>query len=371
MISRSLLFELYKIRCNSHKFLATRNETQEDYVCNYIRLKILPIWPEGWMTYDELRSEIDHYKNGLQLDKQQLPNLINHNNNNQCNNVVNYESLKMNINMNNAFNLKANNDNFNATRATATAPTTLTAGTITLSSAGTTSFPLATISSIPAGQNVSTQLISAASNYQSKQQNLKNDDLTIVRTGPATNAKNIADYATHSIPTAIMQQQFNSALEQQLQKISNKAFNYNNNNNSISNNSNTYKNFNARPSTMNCSNANSAIPQMDNNVLCNADSLKKQMDIALNCGNNPLNTKGLVQKIINNNKCQQSMSVTPTTTTTTSLISNHDGNKVDPEVEIINITYPAVTSGSATETGYNYMRSMSTTAQQQQRQQRK
>ncbi|XP_055380993.1 yemanuclein [Condylostylus longicornis] len=60
---RNLLFDLYQTRWTSYTVLRTRKEKFEDFVNSYLRDKVVPIWPNGWMKLEELQKELEKRKN--------------------------------------------------------------------------------------------------------------------------------------------------------------------------------------------------------------------------------------------------------------------------------------------------------------------
>ncbi|XP_055902513.1 yemanuclein [Eupeodes corollae] len=61
--SRTLLYDLYQVRWMSFTVLRTRKESFEDFVTNFLKDKVINIWPSGWMKLDELKREIEKKKN--------------------------------------------------------------------------------------------------------------------------------------------------------------------------------------------------------------------------------------------------------------------------------------------------------------------
>lgn len=59
---RNLLFELYQVRWTSYLVLRTRKEPLNDFITNYLKEKVIPIWPQGWMKYEELKKELEKRK---------------------------------------------------------------------------------------------------------------------------------------------------------------------------------------------------------------------------------------------------------------------------------------------------------------------
>lgn len=61
--TRTLLYDLYQVRWMSYTVLRTRKESFEDFVANFLKDKVINIWPSGWMKYEELKREIEKKKN--------------------------------------------------------------------------------------------------------------------------------------------------------------------------------------------------------------------------------------------------------------------------------------------------------------------
>ncbi|XP_055849097.1 yemanuclein [Episyrphus balteatus] len=61
--TRSLLYELYQVRWMSFTVLRTRKESFEDFVSNFLKEKVINIWPSGWMKLEEIKREIEKKKN--------------------------------------------------------------------------------------------------------------------------------------------------------------------------------------------------------------------------------------------------------------------------------------------------------------------
>ncbi|XP_053699162.1 yemanuclein isoform X2 [Sabethes cyaneus] len=59
---RTLLFEVAAIRKQSFHILRPRKETEEDYVNSYLKKSVVPLWPTGWMKFEELQKELDRRK---------------------------------------------------------------------------------------------------------------------------------------------------------------------------------------------------------------------------------------------------------------------------------------------------------------------
>jgi len=55
---RTLLYDVGSTRKLLYS-LKSRKESFDDYLENYLKSSILPIWPNGWMRIDELNKELD------------------------------------------------------------------------------------------------------------------------------------------------------------------------------------------------------------------------------------------------------------------------------------------------------------------------
>ncbi|XP_065372239.1 yemanuclein [Calliphora vicina] len=67
---RNLLYDVYQGRWTSYPVLGTRKETLEDFITNYMREKVVEIWPKGWMRYEELQKEIEKRKTAAKKAKE-------------------------------------------------------------------------------------------------------------------------------------------------------------------------------------------------------------------------------------------------------------------------------------------------------------
>lgn len=67
---RNLLYDVYQVRWTSYPVLGTRKETLEDFITNYMREKVVDIWPKGWMRYEELQKEIEKRKTAAKKAKE-------------------------------------------------------------------------------------------------------------------------------------------------------------------------------------------------------------------------------------------------------------------------------------------------------------
>ncbi|XP_049288241.1 ubinuclein-2 isoform X2 [Anopheles funestus] len=63
--SRNLLWELYNIRLQTYALVRPRNQTEEEVVAEYLRTKVVPLWPKGWIRYEDIHKELDRRKKAL------------------------------------------------------------------------------------------------------------------------------------------------------------------------------------------------------------------------------------------------------------------------------------------------------------------
>ncbi|XP_053658293.1 yemanuclein [Anopheles marshallii] len=63
--SRTLLWELYNIRLLMFGLMRPRNQTEEEVVAEYMRTKVVPLWPKGWIRYEDIHKELDRRKKAL------------------------------------------------------------------------------------------------------------------------------------------------------------------------------------------------------------------------------------------------------------------------------------------------------------------
>ncbi|KAI8130470.1 yemanuclein [Lucilia cuprina] len=67
---RNLLYDVYQVRWTTYPVLGTRKETLEEFITNYMREKVVEIWPKGWMRYEELQKEIEKRKTAAKKAKE-------------------------------------------------------------------------------------------------------------------------------------------------------------------------------------------------------------------------------------------------------------------------------------------------------------
>uniref|UniRef100_A0A182MCA4 Ubinuclein middle domain-containing protein n=1 Tax=Anopheles culicifacies TaxID=139723 RepID=A0A182MCA4_9DIPT len=63
--TRSLLWELYSIRQLIFALVRPRNQTEEEVIAEYLRTKVVPLWPKGWIRYEDIHKELDRRKKAL------------------------------------------------------------------------------------------------------------------------------------------------------------------------------------------------------------------------------------------------------------------------------------------------------------------
>lgn len=73
-----MLYEIYEVRKSSYSILRSRKESLEDFVTEFLKTKVMEIWPNGWMKYEDLKKELARREKKLRED----PHHKSHNNNN-------------------------------------------------------------------------------------------------------------------------------------------------------------------------------------------------------------------------------------------------------------------------------------------------
>uniref|UniRef100_A0A182VZ51 Ubinuclein middle domain-containing protein n=1 Tax=Anopheles minimus TaxID=112268 RepID=A0A182VZ51_9DIPT len=63
--SRTLLWELYSIRQLMFELMRPRNQTEEDVMAEFLRTKVVPLWPKGWIRYEDIHKELDRRKKAV------------------------------------------------------------------------------------------------------------------------------------------------------------------------------------------------------------------------------------------------------------------------------------------------------------------
>ncbi|KAH8246997.1 hypothetical protein KR032_006480 [Drosophila birchii] len=67
---RQLLYDVYQARWTSYAVLAKRKDSLEEFINGYLKVKVVDLWPSGWMRYDELQREISRHKNASRKPKE-------------------------------------------------------------------------------------------------------------------------------------------------------------------------------------------------------------------------------------------------------------------------------------------------------------
>ncbi|KAH8280850.1 hypothetical protein KR054_001164 [Drosophila jambulina] len=67
---RQLLYDVYQARWTSYAVLAKRKDSLEEFINGYLKVKVVDLWPSGWMRYDELQHEITRHKNASRKSKE-------------------------------------------------------------------------------------------------------------------------------------------------------------------------------------------------------------------------------------------------------------------------------------------------------------
>uniref|UniRef100_A0A182N453 Ubinuclein middle domain-containing protein n=1 Tax=Anopheles dirus TaxID=7168 RepID=A0A182N453_9DIPT len=63
--SRDLLWEVHQNRVQVFGLLRPRNQSEDDFVAQFMRDKVMPLWPKGWMRYEDVHKELDRRKKAL------------------------------------------------------------------------------------------------------------------------------------------------------------------------------------------------------------------------------------------------------------------------------------------------------------------
>lgn len=294
--------------------MATRNETWDDFVYNFIRLKVLPIWPHDWMTYEELCKEIENCKNYKEK--------INNNSNNNC---INYNNCNISESGNNKVTTVTkiieencgainNPNNFNVAENCSSAIATSSISTIGVG----TSVPVTVLSSLSAGPEINNRLNLLAGSITSSN----------------------SSYKIHSVPS---KQQFSSILEQQhpqqqQQHLPNST-------------SHSYINYNfikTSPSNLNSNNFNKTQTAISAESITHAMVDQQSLDLfrqmeLLKMNNINLNSKNIYHKNTNNsNNKTHSPTIKEEATAMANEVKTYEINSPDSEIEFVNVVYPAV-----------------------------
>uniref|UniRef100_A0A182P551 Hpc2-related domain-containing protein n=1 Tax=Anopheles epiroticus TaxID=199890 RepID=A0A182P551_9DIPT len=63
--SRDLLWQLYNIRLQLFSLLRPRNQSEEEVLTEFLRMKVVPLWPKSWIRYEDIQKELDRRKKAL------------------------------------------------------------------------------------------------------------------------------------------------------------------------------------------------------------------------------------------------------------------------------------------------------------------
>lgn len=63
--ARNLLWELYGIRQQVFELARSRNQTEDEVLAEFLRTKVVPLWPKGWIRYEDIHKELDRRKKAL------------------------------------------------------------------------------------------------------------------------------------------------------------------------------------------------------------------------------------------------------------------------------------------------------------------
>uniref|UniRef100_A0A182Q1U9 Ubinuclein middle domain-containing protein n=1 Tax=Anopheles farauti TaxID=69004 RepID=A0A182Q1U9_9DIPT len=63
--TRDLLWELHQNRVQVFGLMRPRNQTEDEFLAQFMRDKVVPLWPKGWMRYEDLHKELDRRKKAL------------------------------------------------------------------------------------------------------------------------------------------------------------------------------------------------------------------------------------------------------------------------------------------------------------------
>lgn len=86
-----MLYEVYEVRKSSYSILRSRKESLEDFLSDFLKTKVVEIWPNGWTKYEDLKKELARKEKKLRED----PNHKSHNNNNNNLNNNNDKQSKL------------------------------------------------------------------------------------------------------------------------------------------------------------------------------------------------------------------------------------------------------------------------------------
>ncbi|XP_050068310.1 yemanuclein [Anopheles maculipalpis] len=63
--TRNLLWELYGIRQQTFELARSRNQTEDEVLAEFMRTKVVPLWPKSWIRYEDIQKELDRRKKAL------------------------------------------------------------------------------------------------------------------------------------------------------------------------------------------------------------------------------------------------------------------------------------------------------------------
>ncbi|XP_040159361.1 yemanuclein isoform X1 [Anopheles arabiensis] len=63
--SRDLLWELYNVRQQLFALVRPRNQSEDEVLAEFLRTKVVPLWPKGWIRYEDIQKELDRRKKAL------------------------------------------------------------------------------------------------------------------------------------------------------------------------------------------------------------------------------------------------------------------------------------------------------------------
>ncbi|XP_041766453.1 yemanuclein isoform X2 [Anopheles merus] len=67
--SRDLLWELYNVRQQLFALVRPRNQSEDEVLAEFMRTKVVPLWPKGWIRYEDIQKELDRRKKALAKDQ--------------------------------------------------------------------------------------------------------------------------------------------------------------------------------------------------------------------------------------------------------------------------------------------------------------
>lgn len=79
-----MLYEINETRKSSYSILRSRKESLDDFVSEFLKTKVVEMWPTGWIKYEDLKKELAKKEKKIRDDSHKSSN--NNNNNNLNNN---------------------------------------------------------------------------------------------------------------------------------------------------------------------------------------------------------------------------------------------------------------------------------------------